>query len=649
MAEVSLLRKLKQLVRPLPLQAGASDLLNRASFLQTTEERVEWFESLVTWLKKDSGTPGRYVRFKFLFQLLESKPEWKLAFVAQIRVLMRETSLLRLFLQTGYSEQQGLLQEVGRRLLTRVLPVVHENNFFEIARDLFKSDDELVWLINLPTEVLEQIQALFELTLRAEIADMIKRNADEAILVFSARLTEFGLTTEIRTRLPQGLPSQSPFLKLQRALELKAATDSDFEACRRAIAVVYEDMERNGTSVGLVYRLEVMTAILQRLKLLAGLIGELEISDWKAAFHRIIADAVEATVASRSIVGHLHQQTHLLSRKIAERNGESGDHYIARTGSDRFYLFGSALKGGVIVLLMTTVKLSLHFVHLPALLQAFVVWCVYTSGFLLMQFTGSTLATKLPSFTATKLARLMNQVRRMEDLDLLVTETKQVVSSQIVAFLGNLFSLIPLAMALEYALGHFFNWHLLDEAYATQTLKELHPLLSLAIPFGAMTGVLLWLSSLAGGWFENWIVYRQIPRAIREHRRLRKIFGADVPVKVGDWLQHQASGISANVTLGFLFGFVPFLGVITGVPLDSKHVTISSASAILAAFSLPLEVAESSLLGMAIVGLVFIGVMNLAVSFALALIVAARASAISPRRFRVLTKLIFKRVLIFWR
>lgn len=641
--------KLKQLLRPMPIQAVASDLLQQASSLTTTVERIEWFESVVTWLKKDSETPGRYVRFKFLFQLLETRPEWKLSFTSQIRVLVRETSILRLYLQTGYSEQQGLLQEVGRRVLTRILPTVRENTFYEIARELFHTDQDLVWLMNLPEDVLKQIEALFQESVRAEMSDTVIRSAREAILVFSARLTEFGLTTEIRSRLPQSLPSQSPFLKLQRELENDSAKDLDFEACRRALLIVYEDMEKNGTSVGLVYRLEVMTAILQRLKILAGLIGEIQIGDWKVAFHRLVSDSVEATVASRSIVGHVHQQTHLLSRKIAERNGESGDHYIARSRGDFAKLFGSALKGGVIVIIMTVMKLSLHFVPLPALLQAFIVWGIYTFGFLTMQFTRSTLATKLPSFTASKLARLMNQVRKMDDLDALIKETKQVVSSQIIAFIGNLLTVIPLSIALEYALGHFFDWHLLDVGYATTTLKQLHPFLSLAIPLGALTGVLLWMSSLAGGWFENWIVYRQIPRAISEHRRLRSIFGPEAPKKIGAWIEHHASGISANVVLGFLFGFVPFVGIITGLPLDSKHVTISSASAMLAAVSLPLEIAQTPLLWMALVGLAFIGIMNLSVSFALALIVAARASAISPRRFRVLTKLILMRAFIFWR
>jgi hypothetical protein len=50
------------------------------------------------------------------------------------------------------------------------------------------------------------------------------------------------------------------------------------------------------------------------------------------------------------------------------------------------------------------------------------------------------------------------------------------------------------------------------------------PVGSGTIFFAAFTGVLLWVSSLFAGWFENWIVFRRVPEAI-EHHRFGKRFG----------------------------------------------------------------------------------------------------------------------------
>ena len=642
----------KKIFSPEPLNVVATELLRQAESIETQDERIEWFENLLRWLMKDSEVAGRYVRFKFLFQLLESHPEWRAPLKEQLRKLIQSASFLRLFLETGYSDQHGLLQEVAKRIVVRVIPRVRENDFSDIAKQVFVDEEELVWLAGIPETVLVEIAKIIGTENGSPLARLISDQANEALIVFLSHLTDLGLTVEIRDRIETRKPSESPFLLAQVAI-LNGHDDalSELRKCETAIAMVFEDMEKNGTSVGLVYRLEVMNAIIQRTKVLLK-INDQAVGDGHPlssgtliALHTLLTDGVDAAITARSIIGHVHRQTHLLSRKIAERNGESGDHYIARSGSELRVLFDSALKGGVIVLIMTVLKMNLHLLNLPALPQALVTWLIYTAGFLLMQFTGSTLATKLPSFTASKLARLMSNVHELTDLDVFITEIKSVLKSQSLAFFGNIIAVVPLALVFNFFVIYIFGRHFISSEYAEETFATLHPIFSLAIPLGALTGVLLWLSSLAGGWFENWIVYRKIPRAILEHRRLRKTLGADFTAKIAHWLEHNASGISANVTLGFLFGFTPFFGFITGVPLDSKHVTISSAMMVLSSFSLEASSHPVRLITVASIGLVLIGIMNLTVSFALALVVAARASAISSRKFRVLLKLIGYRLL----
>lgn len=650
------LDKVKLWFAPTTNTSGLNLILNQLPSIGSVPERVHFFESLINWLARDSATAGRYTRIRFLHQQLVKNPELQNIFRLQVRLLFKESSLLKFLLQTGFAHQSGLLQEMGRRIVSQIIPTVRHHDFYELFNDVFENEDQLTWFDQIPQELFQDLISLFSENEIVEIRRYIHSAAAEALVVLTSNMAFLALTNEIRERTKLLVPSDSPFLKFQLEFQKLNANGSLgnpldnqlavlLTQCLESIDLVYDDMEENGTSIGLVYRLEMMSANLERIAELISLFKpapqELSIKKLHAVFNDCAAD----TYSSESVVAHFHQQTHLLSRKIAERNGESGDHYIARGSKERRKLFYSALKGGLIVVLMTAAKLTFHAWHLPPLIDALVIWIIYTAGFLTMQFTDSTLATKLPSFTASKLARLMTTVRDNSGLAKIMLELKTVLVSQGVAFFGNILAVLPMAMILDTIMVSVFKTHVINEPTAEATLRELHPFTSLALMFGIMTGVLLWVSSIAGGWFENWIVFRKIPEAIRHHKRMNLVFGKTNSDKTAQWIDKNASGISANIVLGFLFGFLPFIGTVTGLPLDSKHVTISSASAVISMLTMAPGDHLVSLFLWASLGLALIGMANLLVSFSLALIVAARASAIDQRRFRALIVMLGRRLI----
>lgn len=651
------IKKIRRLFQPEPLSVGLTDLLEESLRIESSEQRTLWLENGLRWLLKESGGGDRYVRCRFLFQLLEQRPDWRAAVSAEVAVCLSEHGMLSLFAQTGVSADNGLFHEIGQRVLRRILPRVHEATLLEIVDRVFRTADDVEWLQEMSEEIYDRLCGVLDESAAATVLVQAQGDAREALILLSGSLIGLGPSNDLRARSSNAVPSESPFLKLQLSVtEVVSLGSLSADAkdrihrlvgeCQAAVQIAYGDMETSGASVALVYRLEKISAILTRMKKL------LRILDRDAAQNSssvrsadLVTDLVSAAFEGWSIIGHTSRHLHLLSRKIAERNGNSGEHYIARSGREQVDLFRSAIGGGVIVVLMTLTKLALHELQAPPLVQAILVWAIYTSGFLLMQFTHTTLATKLPSFTASKLARLMNDVRRTNEVAQFTAEIKTVVRSQIIAFAGNLVGLIPLAFALNLGVSLLVGDHLLSRESALENLAALHPYKSLAIALGALTGVLLWLSSLAGGWLENWIVFRQLPRAIGENRNLRRIFGVDGAFKFGEWTRQNASGIGANVSLGFLFGFVPFFGSILGLPLDSKHVTISSTVAVFSMLSVGGEPDGGVILAATVAGLFCIGLMNLAVSFALALIVAGRASDVHPERFRRLIRLSARRLL----
>jgi site-specific recombinase len=178
---------------------------------------------------------------------------------------------------------------------------------------------------------------------------------------------------------------------------------------------------------------------------------------------------------------------------------------------------------------------------------------------------------------------------------------------------------------VNYLLKIIFGFPvLMDEKFAHYVLDGLHPLLSFAVFLGALTGLQLWLSSLIGGWLENWVVYNRIPEAVSMHYRLGKVLGHEKAQRIATWILDESSGIGSNISLAFLFGFSPLLGQLLGLNWNGHHVTISTASAFFAVSSLHFQISWVEVMAIS-TGLLLIGLMNFLVSFALALFVAANA------------------------
>jgi site-specific recombinase len=88
------------------------------------------------------------------------------------------------------------------------------------------------------------------------------------------------------------------------------------------------------------------------------------------------------------------------------------------------------------------------------------------------------------------------------------------------------------------------------------------------------------------------------------------------------------SGLAANISLGLLLGLVPALAAFVGLPLEVRHVTLSSGQlgAALGALGWPL-LAEPAF-WWCVAGVALTGVLNLTVSFGLAFLVALRSRGV---------------------
>jgi site-specific recombinase len=155
--------------------------------------------------------------------------------------------------------------------------------------------------------------------------------------------------------------------------------------------------------------------------------------------------------------------------------------------------------------------------------------------------------------------------------------------------------------------------------------------------FAALTGVLLWLSSLAAGWTANWSAYRRLPEALAQSHRLQSMVGMGGADAMGRFIQRHLAGFAGYTALGAMLVFVPMAFAFAGIHVEVRHVTLQAASLALGAATLWFQDAlawPDVLWGL--VGIALIGVMNFAVSFTLALWTALRARGLSGRASRQL-------------
>ncbi len=90
------------------------------------------------------------------------------------------------------------------------------------------------------------------------------------------------------------------------------------------------------------------------------------------------------------------------------------------------------------------------------------------------------------------------------------------------------------------------------------------------------------------------------------------------------WRRHIAAW-GANISLGIMLGMVPALGYFIGLPLEVRHVTLSTGLLFTACGSLEGEWYSATWFALAVSGIISMFVLNLSVSFALSLWTALRA------------------------
>jgi site-specific recombinase len=635
-------------------------LASGASADLALEERLNWLVDVVQWVRhpgQENEIPAANVslqsgRLRRFLDVLDRNEEWKLAVARTLRSIIRETRAVALFSETGLPRQFGFFTEMSERFARKFLPRPPGSAELGALFDrLFPYRDDDRWIEQLDEGTLERFGALLDSGVTAEEKgwNTLGDELEDALAYLAAQIRAIGCSGAMREGLKHESLRDLAFFKLGTALSSVIAAQkkgdgtaiaaelnylrSLVDACHRARAEVLAHLEKNGVSTEVVYHLTFTEASLQRFQDLVDV--TFDPAKKMARNAEFVALLARQNRARESVMELLRQNFRLLTRKMVERSGETGEHYIARNTGEYGAMLKSAAGGGVIMVFTSWLKTILLTWSLPGLMKGIAASVNYSVGFVAIQLTGSTLATKQPANTAAALAARMHNVRDEAGLGRLVDEIVFLVRSQIASIFGNLALVVPSMLLLRLLILYLTGKEILPAEKAVKTIQSLS-VFGPSLFYAAFTGVLLWASSLAAGWAGNWFACHHIGEALAADRRLIRLLGPTRSARFAAFWTRHVAGLAGNISFGFMLGIIPELAEFAGLPLDIRHVTLSSGFLTAAAAALGPGILATKAFILAALGVLGIGFMNLTVSFALAMVVATRACAIqSPERHAI--------------
>ena len=602
------------------------------------------FVHILRWTREGHRRVTESPRLLTLVQLLEDDSGLRQRVQRSLGAMLAELDSLALFAEAGLPSVHSFTTEIIQRLVARLIPSAREDSDTrKLLIDLYSSERYAKQFAALSPELFARIVNVLTPGDGSEFWQRQEGDLEEAMRLLAARISGLGLQPEMRERSTSSGIAHSPFYEMVRMTEELLAPSSPEAApaaldawkqvvarCRAEMEVVYEHMEAAGISVELVFDLKTIQACLVRMEAIGKVFTATKADELLAAVQALLVRLIEGNVSDKQISSLLRENLNLLARKVVDRSGDAGEHYIANSKPEYWLMWRAAIGGGLLTVFTAAIKLRIIEAQLPPFVEGFASGTNYAVSFVLLQVLGLVLATKQPATTAAAFARIIRDNRGAQRSSKLTDFVARITSTQLAAAIGNVAAVSAGAVLFEMLWRVIFRESYLPELSATHVYDTLNPFASGTALFAIETGVILWLAALAGSWVENAAVYYRLAEAVAQHpigSRLGEAFSR----KMSRIVKHNIGGWSTSIVLGYLLGFAPVFGEFFGLPLDVRHVTLSSGTLALAGARFGTASLGDRWFYHAVVGIGVIFVLNLTVSFTIAAFVALRAYDVGPR------------------
>jgi len=581
-----------------------------------------------------------------LLGLIERNAGYAQALRFHLLGLLLEKKSGNLLRDSGILPHRGVGTELSRRIGFKLLPPVADPDSLRDWLDETLTARDTEWIAAVDVQLWHRLLYALDLDALGDSACIaLRQMLLDAINGLSHRIAAEGLDPELLRIEPELEEYASPFLaqheEIYALLQFSlTANPAPLDISQALVLLdqceaVLERIQRRAVSVGTSVNLTLLSNRLhQQIARMRSLLELLQ-ADSMATRAPILTGlflAFSATSNERYSVRNLvSATTGRLAYQITQHAGRTGQHYIAENRSELMGMFRSAAGGGIIVAAMALLKVLIIKTHLAPLQEALLVSLNYALGFVLVFVLNFTIATKQPAMTASLIAHTIARARNAKDQDQVLADfVISVFTSQSAAIAGNLFLAFITAALIGSGLAYFFGVQPVDAHKAQQLLSEISAAGPLNLVYAGVAGVGLFLSGIVSGYYDNKSVYNRIPE------RLAALSWPPYLVSPRGWkaivayVGGHSGGLAGNVFFGFYLGMVSAFGALSGLPLDIRHISFSSANFAYGwqalGWSLPWQT-----IALSVAGVLLIGLMNLAVSFALAFYLALRATSLPAK------------------
>lgn len=598
-----------------------------------------------------------------LCQILESETRFREALLSSLFKLLGDHKPVSLYADLGIQPNTGFFSEVWRRFAHKLLPDAVDDKYAkDVFASIFSRPSDAHWVLNVPNEIWQKLLTVLGVEqVSPTLSESAWRGLLDGLQVLSYRISSGGLEPELIQNHPELEDFDSPFIvqnqEVARLLALHLdVTDINREEsqvqirhtlvildqCVAAMRRIRLQGAKQGTSLRLTFLLQRLAQQIDRARILLAIIGGRQSSEFDtSSCIELFKTLVDKECHKNDLQAHWQDNVSLLALRITENASRIGDHYITSTRKAYFELLRASMGAGFIIAFMAACKIYVAKMHFPPMTEALLFSLNYGLGFVFIHLLHFTVATKQPAMTAAAIAASIGEYgQKSQDLKALAGLIAQTVRSQMAAILGNVILAIPMAMLIELGLQSIWGVSLVSQEKADHLLADLDPVHGLAIFYAALAGVCLFLSGLIAGYHDNLALYNKIPQRLRRLKWLDRLLGTARLDRVATYVENNLGALAGNFYFGFLLGGIAAIGVLFGLPLDIRHITFSSAnlgfSNVAYGFHMPWQLLVVSSLGVLLIGLT-----NLAVSFGLALYVAMRSRGITFAQWRVFLSSLF--------
>ena len=615
-----------------------------------------------------------------LIDILRQHPEYADGLSSFVLKLIIEYRQIALYTDTGIMSDQGFFNSLRRLIGHRFLPLLpQEDSVVELVGYLFDKRSDERWLANIKKDKWDELVELLKVDEQhLNLVATAKNSILNAIIILSYRISGIGLHPDLMEFYPQMLNYSASFVaqnqeavlyvnQYREAHELDTLTDITpekavdpapllvmIEQCEDIVATIRKRIYKTGISIRLTNMMLRLDQSLQRMRILTELVADNYDKRDQALIELI--QALITTASRRYSIGYLiDNNTKLLSRKVTENASRVGEHYISTDKSGYQKMFKKASIGGFIIAFMATLKILAYNLALAPMGRAFVNSMIYGLGFVFIHIVHGTVATKQPAMTAAAIASTISDGsgKKSHQLNKLSELVVDILRTQFVAIMGNIMLAIPVALIISFAWLQYTGAPMINTDKAAHLLHDLDPFHSLALPHAAIAGVYLFLSGLIAGYYDNLAVYNQIGARIQRHKLLQYLLPKTWLQRLGGFIEANLGAIMGNFLFGVFLGSTATIGYLFGLPIDIRHIAFASANLAHGLFNISANQWDWQIVFISILGVALIGMVNLMVSFSLALFVALRSKEVKFMEWSRLTKQLFSHMLthpsdFFW-